>query len=199
MTLPFTWGRGSHRHVPRPRQPRRPALSNHRSQLPRLCGSVTYESARNQHVQRKQCGCGCRHQAGVWTRTCRDTTVTLLQRGSRGSIRTLCYLCVRFIYGVLIGSYADISAGTEHGSTRHRTHNTAVKLVFRLTCRPFFRLHAWTIMLDGGLRSWCGAHLCVSHTPWPSVVRRVRGTSQERSLHSAQAGTFIWVKVGTQC
>lgn len=50
-------------------------------------------------------------------------------------------LCVRFIYyGVLIGSEscADISAGTEHASTRYRTHNTAVKLVFRLMCRPFF-------------------------------------------------------------
>ena len=89
-----------------------------------------------------------------------DTTVTLLQRGSRGSIRTLCYLCVRFIYGVLIGSYADISAGTEHGSTRHRTHNTAVKLVFRLTCRPFFT-HGRCSM-EG-----CGAGavlICVCHT-----------------------------------
>lgn len=40
--------------------------------------------------------------------------------------------------------------------------------------------------------------LCVTHSV-PSVLRQVRGTSQESSLHSAQAGTFIWVKVGTQC
>ena len=70
-----------------------------------------------------------------------STVVPILCQGHNGAVSIRPRLCVRFIYhGVLIGSEscADISAGTEHASTRYRTHNTAVKLVFRLMCRPFF-------------------------------------------------------------